>query len=150
MWYGCKERVPNPQSHSLMCRLLNSQNEIASGLPCEYLNSQFTGNSLKDIRFKIIDWGIPDIQNECEKLTLKEGYYYYKLQMCQNTVCNHDIRIDIESRYYGVQTSFSDELFKRMVGKVVYFCPLEGNIHKLQMCIEEGYSHESLNQCGFA
>lgn len=132
-----------------MCRLLTSRNEIASGLPCEYLNSQFTGNHLRDICFKILDWAIPDIQLECEKLTLKEGYFYFKLQMSQVVLCDVGIRKDVESRYYGVQTNFSEKSLDDVIGKIVYFTSTSENIHKLHMCIEEDLSQEYLNQCGF-
>lgn len=129
-----------------MCRLLNSKGENASGLPVEYLNSMF-GINLRNYRFQIDDWAIPDIQNEHDKKTLTKGYYYYRLKLCKEVTCDDDLREDVESRYFGIKTNFSEEDFASIVGKIVSFKPLEKDIHKLEM-VREGLSEDS-QQCGF-
>jgi hypothetical protein len=131
-----------------MCKLLNSKNENVSGIPCEYLNSQF-GANLRNFHFQIVDWAIPDIQFECEKLTLKEGYYYFKIKICNRVTCDDVIRVDIESRYFGIQTQLTENSFREVVGKIVSFDCLETNMHKLKMIIQEDLPSEDFSQCGF-
>jgi hypothetical protein len=119
-----------------MCRLLNSKNENVLGMSCEYLNTLF-GVNLRNFRFQIVDWAVPDIQIECQKLTLKEGYHYFKLQICGKVTCDNGIREDVESRYFGIQTEISEEESKEMLHKIVLFHEKEDNQHQLCMCMSQ-------------
>jgi|GEM_PF-3416803 len=130
-----------------MCRLLNSQNTEASGRPVEYLNT-LLGSNVKNFYFQINDWAVPDIQNEFQKATHKEGYYYYKLTICKKATCNDLIQKEIENFYFGVQTIFSETTLKGFIGKIVSFDCLETNIHKLKM-ITEDISVKNFKQCDF-